>query len=417
MNFGFISTRFAGTDGVSLEAAKWAEVLWMDGHVSHWFSGLSDRQEEISMVVPQAYFGHESIREIESDIWGGSTRSRAVTARIHELTAFLKEEIYEFADRFSIDVLVPQNALTIPMHVPLGLAITEFLAETGMKCIAHHHDFSWERARFSNTGVRDFLDAAFPPSLPNIEHVVINTAAQREISLRKGVTATLIPNVFHFEEEPPGIDKYNRDFRKAIGLSEDDILILQPTRIVPRKGIEHAIELVRQLDDPRCKLVISHAAGDEGFEYLELLERLASEAGVDLRVVADRVDELRGKTEDGKKIYTLWDAYPHADFVTYPSLIEGFGNALLESVYFKKATLVNRYPVYVEDIEPKGFQFPSIDGLVTHDAVAEVKNYLEDDEFRTGAVERNFEIAKQFYGFEELRRLLGECVDRLEKHE
>ena len=42
-NIGFISTRFAGQDGVSLESAKWAEVLWEDRHISYWYSGQSDR--------------------------------------------------------------------------------------------------------------------------------------------------------------------------------------------------------------------------------------------------------------------------------------------------------------------------------------------------------------------------------------
>ncbi len=411
MNFGFVSTRFAGTDGVSLEAAKWAEVLWKDGHVSHWFSGLSDRQEAISMVVPEAYFGHESILAVDAEIWGSKTRSREVTEEIHRLTALLKDALYDFAETFAIDVLIPQNALTIPMNIPLGLAITEFLAETGMPCIAHHHDFYWERTRFSNNAVKDFLDAAFPPSLPNMQHVVINSAAQKELSRRKGVTATLVPNVFNFEEPAPGIDEYSADFREAIGLAEDDIFILQPTRVVPRKGIEYAIELVRALDDPKCKLVISHAAGDEGFEYLEMLERLATKAGVDLRIVADRVDEQRGLTKDGEKIYTLWDAYPHADFVTYPSLIEGFGNALLESVYFRMPTLVNRYSVYVEDIEPKGFEFPSIDRLVTREAVAEVKRLLDDKKYRKAVVDKNFKIAERHYGYTELGRILRGCVD------
>jgi len=37
------------------------------------------------------------------------------------------------------------------MHIPLGLALTEFLAETSLPCIAHHHDFYWERERFAIT--------------------------------------------------------------------------------------------------------------------------------------------------------------------------------------------------------------------------------------------------------------------------
>ena len=52
-NIGFISTRFAGQDGVSLESAKWAEVLWDDRHVSYWYSGQSDRNPDISHVYPR----------------------------------------------------------------------------------------------------------------------------------------------------------------------------------------------------------------------------------------------------------------------------------------------------------------------------------------------------------------------------
>ena len=219
--------------------------------------------------------------------------------------------------------------------------------------------------------------------------------------------------MFNFEDPAPGIDDYNADFKKEIGLADDDILILQPTRVVPRKGIEHAIELVRALENPKCKLVISHSAGDEGFEYLEKLERLAPEAGIEMLMVADRVDEQRGKTADGKKVYTLWDAYPHADFVTYPSLIEGFGNALLESVYFRKPTLVNRYSVYVEDIEPKGFRFPSINGLVTKKVVKEVRRSIEDAEYRKTVVDQNFKIAKKHYGYKALGRLLKGCVEKV----
>ena len=45
---------------------------------------------------------------------------------------------------------------------------------------------------------------------------------------------------------------------------EEDRMILQPTRIIQRKGIEWAIDLVKDLRNDRNKLVISHEAGDEG---------------------------------------------------------------------------------------------------------------------------------------------------------
>ena len=39
LNIGFVSTRFAGIDGVSLESSKWAEVLEDLGHLCFWFAG------------------------------------------------------------------------------------------------------------------------------------------------------------------------------------------------------------------------------------------------------------------------------------------------------------------------------------------------------------------------------------------
>jgi glycosyltransferase involved in cell wall biosynthesis len=77
--------------------------------------------------------------------------------------------------------------------------------------------------------------------------------------------------VLDFENPPAPPDAYAADVRAQIGLEPDDIMILPAPRVVPRKGIEHAIVFVRQLGDPRCKLVVSHEAGDEGLEYRNML--------------------------------------------------------------------------------------------------------------------------------------------------
>jgi len=405
-NIGFVSTRFAGTDGVSLESAKWAKVLWDDRHVSHWYSGRSDRAPGLSRVVPEAYFGHPENAWINRQVWGNLARSRIVTDRIREMKEYLKSTLYDFCGTFGIDMLVPQNSLTIPMHIPLGLAVTEFLAETGMPAIAHHHDFFWERTRFAIGSAPDYLSMAFPATLPNIFHVVINRAAEEQLSLRKGVSSLIIPNVFDFDNPAPQMDEYSADIRQEIGLSEDDILILQPTRIVPRKGIEHAIKLVGRLADPRYKLVISHDAGDEGLEYKHMLEDLANDENVDLRFFSTRIGEVRQFDADGKKIYTLWDLYPHADLVTYPSIYEGFGNALLEAIYFKKPLLINRYSIFVQDIEPKGFRLAVMDGIISSRVVEEVRRLLEDRDHAQAVVDHNYKVARRYYSYSVLRRSL-----------
>jgi len=213
----------------------------------------------------------------------------------------------------------------------------------------------------------------------------------------------VIPNVFDFENPPEPVDEYASDVRDELGLSEDDFFILQPTRVVPRKGIEQAIKLVSMLKDPRCKLVISHEAGDEGYEYLGMLEQLAKEEGVDMRIVADRVGEVRQRDSEGRKVYTLWDLYHHADFVTYPSTYEGFGNALLEAIYFRKPVLINRYSIFVRDIEPKGFRLLTIDGFVTPTIARQVRQILTDSELSEEIVNHNYEVARQFYSYSTIR--------------
>jgi glycosyltransferase involved in cell wall biosynthesis len=293
------------------------------------------------------------------------------------------------------------------MHVPLGLAFTEFVAETGMPTIAHHHDFAWERERFVVSAVNDYLRAAFPGALPGVQHVVINSMAQKELARRCSLSSSIIPNVLDFETPAPGLDDYNRDVRREIGLADTDWFVLQPTRVVARKGIEHAIELVRRLNDPRAKLVISHPAGDEGSAYMQMLRDRIEDAKIDVRFIADRVGEFRGLTSDGKKIYTLFDIYPHADLVTYPSHYEGFGNAFLEAVYFGKPVVVNTYAVYARDIDPLGFRIIEMSQLVTREVVEQTRAVLEDAALRAEWAGTNYRLALKYFSYSVAKRKLA----------
>ena len=406
MNIGFISTRLAGTDGVTLETIKWAKVCQKLGHNVFFCAGQLDAELKPGLVDPEAHFTHPEIVAVQEQCFGVRTRSANTTNQIHQLSQRLKKTIRDFVGNYKIDLIVPQNVLTIPMNLPLGVALTEFIAETGIHTIAHHHDFYWERQRFMINGVQDILDASFPPNLASIKHVVINTPARRELAQRKGVPSSLIPNVFDFEAEPPTVDEYTRDLRDQIGIKPDDILVLQPTRIVSRKGVEHAIEIVRRLKDPRAKLVVSHSAGDEGLDYYKWLSDQALSQGVDMRFVANRFSETRKFDEQGRKIYTLWDIYPHADLITYPSGYEGFGNAFLEAVYFRKPIVVNRYSVYMVDIEPLGFETITMDGYVTAAVVDHVRRVLKDADACKHMADRNYAIAKQHFSMTVLRRRL-----------
>jgi glycosyltransferase involved in cell wall biosynthesis len=407
---GFISTRFAGTDGVSLESAKWAQVLWDHRHISYWYAGKLDRSPDISMQVPHAYFGHPDNLWINERVFGSRRRASDVTQRIYAIAEYLKGTLYEFVRRFDIEILIVQNALCIPMNLPLGVALTHFIAETGIPTIAHHHDFYWERDRFLVNCVGDILSMAFPPSLPGIQHVTINSFAQQALSHRRGESSILVPNVLDFETPPAQADEYTRSFRRDLNLEPDDIIFLQPTRVVPRKGIEHSIALIAALKDPKCKLIVSHESGDEGHDYMIALTDMAQQEGVDLRFVSTRVGEIRAKNAEGQKTYTLADAYSQADFITYPSLYEGFGNALLEAFYYRKPVLVNRYSIFVADIEPREFKVIKMDGYLTRDVVQQVEKVIHDPDYRREVVDHNYEKGKAFFSYAVLRRKLRAIV-------
>jgi glycosyltransferase involved in cell wall biosynthesis len=409
-SFGFISTRLAGLDGVSLETKKWVDVLAAKDCPVYFMAGELDTPPEISHPVPEAHFKYEPIEKIQHALFVEKKRGSELSSSIQQLKEKLKSEIKKFHSRFGFEILVVQNALAIPVNIPLGLAITEFIIETEMPTIAHHHDFSWERERFNSPVVSDYLRAAFPPVHPNIQHVVINSLAGHAMGQFTGASWTLIPNIIDFKAPAPELDDYNSDFRRDIGLDPDTILFLQPTRVVSRKGIEKAAELVKRIDQSRASLVITHEAGDEGQEYLMRIEEFARFIDVDLKLISDRIGLERGTDKAGNKIYTLWDAYVNADIVVYPSEYEGYGNAFVETIYCRKPIIINRYSIFVTDIETKGFEVIAFDGYITKDTIKQIKVLLDNPDKISQMAEKNYMLGWRYLSFEMLEEKLEQLL-------
>jgi glycosyltransferase involved in cell wall biosynthesis len=128
--------------------------------------------------------------------------------------------------------------------------------------------------------------------------------------------------------------------------------------------------------------------------------------GVNTLFVCQIIGEDRGTTPDGKKIYSLADIYPHADLVTYPSNFEGFGNAFLEAIYYRKPLVVNNYSIYSFDIKPKGFQVIEFDGYVTKETVQQTRSVLSNPELRQKMVDHNYQSAIRHYSYRVLRQKL-----------
>ena len=412
MNIGFVSTRLEGTDGVSLEAFKWAGVLTELGHECFYFAGECDRPADRTRLVPEAHFKHPRVAAINADLFGDRNRSPQTTTAIHDLWRVLERELHEFLRQFRIDVLIPENALSLPMNVPLGLALTSLIAETHLPTIAHHHDFYWQRPRYRMHAAADYLQAAFPPVMPEIYNVVINSYAATDLARRTGMRSTVVPNVMDFDHPPVASDDFAKTIRSTLGIPDGDRFLLQPTRVVPRKRIERAIELAARLDMP-CTLVVTHASGDEGDEYRAYLQGFADRLGVKTIFAAGHFDQHRGVMADGSPIYSLGDVYQQADLVTYPSIVEGFGNAFIEAVYYRRPVVMSSYEIFTIDIEPKGFRIIPFGEFTSDATVRQVREVLQDPDRVDEMVALNYRLGQRYFSFSSLRRRLQILIEHL----
>lgn len=411
-----VGTRLAGTDGVSLEATKVARVLAERGFARVDLAGevetpgaieipsMHFRDPEAQRFGARAFITRDGDGDADADALADTEPDPALEAELEIAADRLAERILPAVRDVAPDLMVVQNAWAIPMQLPLAGALARVADATGLPTLSHEHDYPWERERFRATRVPEYLARYFPWDGPRVRHLAINSLAARDLKAHRGLTATVVPNVMDFGAPAPSEaarTEIRAAVRTALDLDDEQRLILQPTRVVDRKGIELAIDLLARLGDRRNVLVISHESGDEGHATLARLRAQADAAGVDLRYAG----ALFAPERSGDR-FALEDAYHAADFVTYPSLYEGFGNALIETMLHRKAAFVNRYSVYVADIAPTGVRFVEIDGTVDDAAVSAVAALLDDPDARARMAEHNHAVGARAFGMPALRAAL-----------
>ncbi len=444
-NIGILHYKVGGTDGVSLEIDKWKLALEEMGHTVHLCAGHLGELD--GTLIPEMYHHRPESKRLyrntfialqDFDAAGYRAELEAQTARLAEkLNGFIREK--------DIELIIAQNVWSVAASPAVASALEQVRRENGLPAIAHNHDFYWERVdgvALTCRAAVELADKFLPPRSPDIRHVVINSLAQRELAARKGVASRVVPNVFDFDGPGWQVDDYNRDFRASIGLSDRDVLILQATRIVPRKAIELAIDFVKALnarerrdrmkarglydgrsfgEDSRIVLVMAGYAQDDATgRYPALLKEKARREGVETLFIEDVIDARRG-VKNGRKAYSLWDAYVFADFVTYPSIWEGWGNQFLEAVRGRLPIALFEYPVYAADIKSRGFRVASFgDRILARDEQGLVRvsprrveeaadlalTWLTDAQARKEAVDHNFRLAQQHYSMPALREHL-----------
>ena len=91
----FLSCRIAGTDGVSLETKKWAEVLSRMGITCSFIAGECDENAELTRIIPNAHFNCPEVRAISDEAFSREVRSEDYDSFFRRLQSFFADTPYE----------------------------------------------------------------------------------------------------------------------------------------------------------------------------------------------------------------------------------------------------------------------------------------------------------------------------------
>jgi glycosyltransferase involved in cell wall biosynthesis len=341
-----LSYRLGGTDGISVEAKKWANALHALGFAVRRVAGELPGATEPGDVLLPWLARDPSPKALTDDSALRTALGRA-------------------------DLVVAANLCSLPLNLPAARCAARVLEAHPGHVLFHHHDLPWQREQFEH--IKDL-----PPNPNDALHVTINDQSRNELA-RRGIKAVTIRNAFDIDTASGS----RRLTREAFGMSEDEVVLLQPTRAIPRKNLAAALrfaDAVHELMPTRQIRFWITGPAEDGYdeEFSEIMSRAP-------------VKTMVGRTE--------WavDAYAACDAVVVPSSWEGFGNPVIESVVARRPIAVASYPVLAE-IVSMGFHFFSIDQ--PHELVS----FLEAPDSQL--LERNVMLARAHFSLADLPRRL-----------
>ncbi|MEA3462224.1 MAG: glycosyltransferase family 4 protein [Bacteroidota bacterium] len=421
MNIGIIIGRIGGVDGVALETEKWIDVLLSMGHRVFTLSGQFQERPmdpETETLVPEmSFFSPESFWSQKKAFFYPETKVEELIEHLNLYSKVIYKKIMHWIQERKIELIISENASALPSHLEMGMAINKAVHKTGIPTITHDHDFAWERGdRYlsPHKEINDFISEVFPLRAPNAVHAVINTHAANTLKGRFSREATNVPNVMDFDQ-PFGLpNPRNEKLAEHMGFKKTDLLLFQITRIVRRKGIESAIQLVHELNDKKIKLIITgNYADDAGSAYYNELVNQIHELKLGEQVsFAYHLFHNKGLSNGDEVRFSLSDAYAKATACTYFSTYEGFGNAFVEAVLAKRPIFVNNYePVYMPDIGSKGFKTVMIENAeLSAAAVSDMAEIIYNPALASEISEYNFQLGKKYFSYNTLREKLEELI-------
>ena len=329
--------------GVEEVVRQQAQLFHRYGHSVKIIAGTGGQfSEDISFEFnPLLSSRNEEILEA---LEGGEGASKKIEEIAHTIFGYLKGTLSGY------DVLIAHNVLSMHFNLPLTLALHMLAAERDINVVSWNHDSPYF---YEDHPVKIDEDrwSILKSYNPDISYVVISESREEEFGQLYGtdVALTVIPNGI----DP--IDFFSLDdstFKLIMeeDLFEAELILVQPSRLHPRKNIELSIEVIRALRDLgiHAKLLLTGAYdphAERAVDYYKKLEDLARSLDVekDIIIVAEYSFENGERLKADRII--MRDLYLISDLLFLPSWQEGFGIPLLEAGMIK-------LPIVCSDIAP-----------------------------------------------------------------
>jgi mannosylglucosylglycerate synthase len=314
-------------------------------------------------VIPELNSVGPDIRIAQEEVYNG--RPGEVYFRLLES---LQTRLGMLLKRF--DCFVVHNMFTMPFNLAATQVFCSLAGQT-RGIIAWTHDLAASNPDYSLPHYRMF--DLIRNRQPGVKYVTISEARAAEFRALTGteVDAT-VPNGLDFASTCA----LSQEVSELVG--EDlstSIILLYPTRILPRKNIALALQIVGALRDIglKIRLLVTGAPDTHNrlaAEYFAGLKQMA--ADLDIQPMVSWVNEIFHVDE--RQLHSLYMA---ADALLFTSRQEGFGLSLLEAA-------AHRLPVFCSDIQP--LKSIALSGTVLIElrepprTIAErIRNYFEHD--------------------------------------
>jgi glycosyltransferase involved in cell wall biosynthesis len=320
--------------GVENMVRDQANMLLATGHEVKVISGAgADPQEGYEFVL---------VPEMAPD-YPHNKAVRAVLERgqMDQSFNFYRSKLIDALDAAlqGVDLTLVHNIFTVHFNLPLTRALHDLAPRH--KMVAWTHDMTASNPDYALPN-----PTQAPWNLmrtPSKEVIYVATsdlrAAELKIHFKFSVTPQIIPNMV----DPARLFGCTADVRKALVALEipwRDFVFLLPARIMVRKNIEFAVEVVKELiaqgRDPLLLITASKVRDSASAEHYGTFVRQTVPAELERNVIF--VSDFFPVPDEAMR-----DLYLLSDCLFFPSRHEGFGLPVLEAA-------LHRMPVWCQEI-------------------------------------------------------------------